>query len=83
MKLYDKKDVAQMFKCSVSKIEKMMRAGEITYINVGSLVRFRPSDLMPFFEVSPLSPTALYSQIDQKQVIENTILSELLRDGKR
>jgi DNA binding domain, excisionase family len=57
--LLTKKEVAAMLKCSVSKIEKMMKAGEIGYKKIGSLVRFRPSDLEPFFEVSTLFPTTI------------------------
>ena len=43
--LYDKKEVAGMLHCSVSKIEKMMRARTITFLKIGALVRFRQIDI--------------------------------------
>lgn len=70
--LYDKREVARTLHCSVSKVEKMMRAGEITYKKIGTLVRFRPSDLAPFFEGTPASPGPIPARTAKSQPVENT-----------
>lgn len=70
--LFDKKQVALKLRCSVSKIEKMMAAKEITYLKLGSLVRFRPSDLEPFFAGTPASPGAISAHTSSSALIENT-----------
>lgn len=54
--LFTKREVAQMLKCSISKIEKMMKAGEISFLKIGGMVRFRQSDLQPFFEGATAFP---------------------------
>jgi excisionase family DNA binding protein len=70
--LLTKKDVANILKCSVSKIEKMMAAGEITYKKIGGMVRFRPSDVEPFFAVDTLSPGSRSAHKQLDELLEKT-----------
>lgn len=43
--LWTKKEVAAYLNCSESKIEKLMKAGSLTFVKIGTLVRFRPGDI--------------------------------------
>jgi excisionase family DNA binding protein len=44
-RLLTKKQVAEWLQCSVSKVEKMMRAGQLVPQKIGGLVRFREDDI--------------------------------------
>jgi excisionase family DNA binding protein len=44
-RLLTKKQAAELLNCSLSKIEKMMRHGELPFLKIGALVRFREEDI--------------------------------------
>ncbi len=77
--LLDKKQAAALLHCSVSKIEKMMHAGTITFKKIGALVRFRPCDLEPFFEGDTGFPKDVPAHTTESQVIESTHVYESVR----
>ena len=45
MKLYTYKTAAELLKCSESKVQKMVLAGEIPFIKIGSRTRILDEDL--------------------------------------
>lgn len=82
-RLYDKKEVAEMLHCSVSKIEKMMRTEQIRFEKIGALVRFRPSDIAPFFEGGTASPGATGALSPMSDGVEKTVAYGAVRSGKK
>ena len=44
-KLLTKKQVANIYACSVSTVDNMMRLGMIKYHKIGSMVRFKADEL--------------------------------------
>lgn len=77
--MYDKKEVAAMFKCSVRKVEKMMAAGEIGYKKIGALVRFRESDIAPFFAGTTCPLLSDSARTIESGVVEKTRACEPVR----
>jgi excisionase family DNA binding protein len=85
LELFTKKEVAALLKCSVSKIEKMMATGEISYIKIGKLVRFRESDIekcVGTFVGTPHSPVSVNGRMTPHTPIENTSSYGMRRNGK-
>lgn len=70
--LLNKKEAASWLKCSVSKIEKMMHAGELEYVKIGSLVRFTATALEQYLAGTTRSPGHVPARKDTGTVVENT-----------
>jgi excisionase family DNA binding protein len=45
LRLYTKHEVADLFHLVIRRLEEMMRRGEIGYVRIGRLVRFRLADI--------------------------------------
>lgn len=78
-RLYSKKELAAALGCSVSKIEKMMKAGEIPYRKIGTLVRFTESTVGNLTGATPSLPTVSIRNTET-EVIENTMVYGSVRE---
>ena len=88
--LLDKKDLAARWKCSVSKIDKMIRAGELPFVKIGSLVRFLLEDIEDIerngvvkFVGTTHSPGCVAACTDDIAPTENTGTYTSGKNGKR
>ena len=43
--LFDKKSLAARWKCSTRKVDMMRKSGELPFVKLGNLVRFREEDV--------------------------------------
>lgn len=86
-KMYTKKQVAEIYQCSVRKIEKMMALGEISYVKIGAMVRFRETDLDSFTVVknvgTPSPNRGEMHHIRTNGHVENTATYGPGRNGSR
>jgi excisionase family DNA binding protein len=48
--LKSKRDAARFLGVSVGTVEKLMRSGNLPYVRVGILAKFRPEDLAQYVE---------------------------------
>ena len=48
--LMDERQVAEVLNCSDATVTRLRLSGALSFVRVGRLIRFRPSDLQRYFE---------------------------------